>query len=80
MKEMYCGQLGIDEAVYNYGNNVLENLKERFEAIDEVAEYNQLKVIAAMQKNRVAEMDIMMREEILLREYMQIYSRQRTHL
>ena len=51
MKEMYCGQLGIDEAVYNYGNNVLENLKERFEAIDEVAEYNQLKVIAAMQKN-----------------------------
>ena len=68
MKEMYCGQLGIDEAVYNYGNNVLENLKERFEAIDEVAEYNQLKVIAAMQ------------EEILLREYMQIYLRQRTHL
>ena len=38
MKEMYCGQLGIDEAVYNYGNNVLENLKERFEAIDEVAD------------------------------------------
>ena len=56
MKEMYCGQLGIDEAVYNYGNNVLENLKERFEAIDEVAEYNQLKVIAAMQKNRVSTM------------------------
>ena len=88
MKEMYCGQLGIDEAVYNYGNNVLENLKERFEAIDEVAEYNQLKVIAAMQKNRVAEMHLsgtsgygyMMREEILLREYMQIYSRQRMHL
>ena len=49
---------GIDEAVYNYGNNVLENLKERFEAIDEVAEYNQLKVIAAMQKNRVAEMHL----------------------
>ena len=47
-----------DEAVYNYGNNVLENLKERFEAIDEVAEYNQLKVIAAMQKNRVAEMHL----------------------
>ena len=85
---MYCGQLGIDEAVYNYGNNVLENLKERFEAIDEVAEYNQLKVIAAMQKNRVAEMHLSGtsgygyndEEEILLREYMQIYSRQRTHL
>ena len=27
MKEMYCGQLGIDEAVYNYGNNVLEKFK-----------------------------------------------------
>ena len=31
---MYCGQLGIDEAVYNYGNNVLENT----EIIDEVPE------------------------------------------
>ena len=38
MKEMYCGQLGIDEAVYNFGNYVLENLKEPFEAIHEVAE------------------------------------------
>ena len=58
MKEMYCGQLGIDEAVYNYGNNVLENLKERFEAIDEVAEFIQLKFLAAMQMNRVAELHL----------------------
>ena len=33
-------------------------IRDRFEAIDEVAEYNQLKVIAAMQKNRVAEMHL----------------------
>lgn len=41
MKDMYCGQLGISEEVYNYGQLVLEGLKERFDKIDEVAEYNQ---------------------------------------
>ena len=45
MKDMYCGQLGISEEVYNYGQQVLEGLKERFDKIDEVAEYNQLKVL-----------------------------------
>ena len=58
MKDMYCGQLGISEEVYNYGQLVLEGLKERFDKIDEVAEYNQLKVLSAMQKNKVAEMHL----------------------
>ena len=58
MKDMYCGQLGISEEVYNYGQQVLEGLKERFDKIDEVAEYNQLKVLSAMQKNKVAEMHL----------------------
>ena len=33
--------LGVDPAVYQYGENILAELKGRFEAIDAVAEYNQ---------------------------------------
>ena len=58
MKNMYCGQLGISEEVYNYGQKVVKELKERFEKIDEIAEYNQLKVLNALQKNKVAEMHL----------------------
>ncbi len=50
---MYC-DLGVSQKVYEYGEKALENLKERFAAIDKIAEYNQGKVIAAMQKNRVS--------------------------
>ena len=46
-------ELGISPEVYQYGEAILQGLKDRFEAIDAVAEYNQAKVIAAMQKNRV---------------------------
>lgn len=45
--------LGISAPVLEFGEGVLKELKERFDAIDEIAEYNQLKVIQAMQKNRV---------------------------
>ena len=48
------GGMGISPAVYNYGESALKKLEERFAAIDHVAEYNQAKVIAAMQKNRVS--------------------------
>ena len=47
-------QMGISPAVYAYGEKTLENLAERFAAIDQITEYNQAKVIAAMQKNRVS--------------------------
>ena len=46
--------MGVSPAVYAYGEKTLEGLKERFAAIDQVAEYNQAKVLAAMQKNRVS--------------------------
>ena len=46
--------LGISPAVYQYGEKTLDALRERFDAIDKVAEYNQAKIIAAMQKNRVS--------------------------
>lgn len=48
-------KLGISEAVLAFGTKVEEELKERFDQIDEVAEYNQLKVIHAMQANKVSE-------------------------
>lgn len=53
MNEIYTA-LGISPAVYEYGEKILAGLKERFEKIDETAEYNQLKVINAMQKARVS--------------------------
>ena len=46
-------ELGISSAVYEYGETVLKDLRERFDAIDQTAEYNQAKVLAAFQKNRV---------------------------
>ena len=53
MNEQYK-QLGVSDAVLAYGETILASLRERFDAIDAIAEANQLKVIAAMQKNRVA--------------------------
>lgn len=46
--------LGIENDVLTLGSEVEESLKERFQRIDETAEYNQLKVIAAMQKNHIS--------------------------
>ena len=46
--------MGIAPEVLSYGEKILEGLKERFEKIDERAEYNQLKVIRAMQECRVS--------------------------
>ena len=57
MRDMYRN-LGISDKIYDYSNDILEGLKERFDNIDKNAEYNQLKVIEAMQKNRVAEMHL----------------------
>ena len=48
-------QLGISKEVWAFGQKTEEKLKERFEEFDRNAEYNQLKVIHAMQENRVSE-------------------------
>ena len=53
MTEQYL-RMGVSPAVYDYGQRVLESLRGRFDALDETAEYNQCKVIAAMQKHRVS--------------------------
>ncbi|MBO4290243.1 MAG: methionine gamma-lyase family protein [Lachnospiraceae bacterium] len=44
---------GISKKVLDLGEAALEKLAPRFAAIDAIAEYNQQKVILAMQKNRV---------------------------
>lgn len=44
---------GITEKVYQFGESILEDLRKIFEEIDRRAEYNQLKVLSAMQKCRV---------------------------
>ncbi|MDO5389624.1 MAG: methionine gamma-lyase family protein [Eubacteriales bacterium] len=54
MLELYR-ELGIEEKVYRFGQQVEDSLKERFAQMDQVTEYNQLKVLKAMQKNRVCE-------------------------
>ena len=51
-ESMYTA-LGITPAVHRFGEEVLAGLRARFDEIDRVAEYNQCKVIGAMQKNRV---------------------------
>lgn len=46
-------ELGISDEVYNFGEKIIEGLKDRFAKIDKTAEYNQCKVLSAMKKNRV---------------------------
>ena len=48
-------EMGIASDILSFGEQVLEDLQERFARIDEIAELNQLKVIRAMQKARVSE-------------------------
>lgn len=50
--KMY-NKLGICNEVVSFSERIISELKERFDEIDETAEYNQLKVISAMQENRV---------------------------
>lgn len=54
LKQMY-ESMGISQKVYDFGERIWESLKDRWQEIDAVSEYNQLKVIGAMQKNRVSE-------------------------
>ena len=48
-------QIGISKKVLLFAEEIEKTLQERFKAIDEMAEYNQIKVIRAMQENRVNE-------------------------
>ena len=48
-------QLGISREVYEFGQKTEQSLEQRFREFDRTAEYNQLKVLHAMQENRVSE-------------------------
>ena len=48
-------EMGISDEVFEYSNKVLDSLKERFEKIDKLAEINQMKVLKALQNNKVSE-------------------------
>ena len=52
---MMYQSMGISKEVYDFGTEILKGLKERFETIDAVAEYNQLKVLNAMQECKVSD-------------------------
>lgn len=54
MIKMY-EQMGISEKVLRFGEETWESLENRFRLIDETAEYNQMKVLHAMQENHVSE-------------------------
>lgn len=47
-------EMGISQKVYEYGEAALKKLEVRFAEVDKIAEYNQAKVLSAMQKNRVS--------------------------
>ncbi len=47
-------KMGVSPKVYEYGEKALEKLQQHFAEIDQIAEYNQAKVLSAMQKNRVS--------------------------
>ena len=51
---MYA-QMGLSPEVIAFGEKIEKDLKERFEEIDETAEYNQMKVLKAMQDARVSD-------------------------
>ena len=53
LKEQYMAA-GISEDVYDFCESIADSLKERFEKIDDVAQINQIKVLRAMQKQRVS--------------------------
>ena len=53
-RNMYLNA-GISPLVYDFCESIWNSLEERFDEIDAVSEYNQLKVISAMQKNKVSE-------------------------
>ncbi len=54
LKQYYL-ELGIDEKVYDYVEEIEQGLRERFLGIDRIAEQNQVKVLRAMQQARLEE-------------------------
>ena len=54
LKEYYV-KMGISPEIFDYCSRIEDGLADRFKEIDRIAECNQMKVLAAMQKNRLSE-------------------------
>jgi len=54
LKEQYL-EMGISEEIFDYCEKICTELTDRFKKVDEIAEVNQLKVLKAMQKNKVSD-------------------------
>ena len=67
-KKLLKGFYGLDDEIFNLSQEVMEDIKDKFEEIKKVREYNQYKVLRAMQKAHLSDnpltgrqdMDIMM--------------------
>ncbi len=53
-EDILCKQFGISRTVFNYVTKIESSIKEKyFEKIEETREYNQYKVISAMQEHKL---------------------------
>lgn len=57
VNEIYKSCFGIDEDVIDKVGKAEESLKDRFQALEDIRSYNQLKVLYALQKNRLSQAD-----------------------
>ena len=73
----YYKEMGVDEKVFDYAQEVEKGLKDRFETLDAIAQLNQIKVLNAMQKHQIAEMIL---EEKLWKHCMRMFLEQKMHL
>ena len=54
---LLCKQFGIDERVINFVNSKESLIKDKFNKIDKIKEFNQYKIIHSMQKSRLSSTD-----------------------
>ena len=52
--EKMAETMGVSREIYELGERTAEKLEPRFREVDRTAEYNQMKVVAAFQKNRIS--------------------------
>ena len=77
----YYKEMGVDEKVFDYAQEVEKGLKDRFETLDAIAQLNQIKVLNAMQKHQIAEMHLGgILEEKLWKHCMRMFLEQKMHL
>lgn len=55
VSDYICDRFDIEPSVLEFCENVERSLKDRFDEIDKIAEFNQLKVLNSMQKNRLSD-------------------------